>query len=232
MDNTMKNGGTQKKLNGKMIGIILAVIIVLVLVILALTSKKGGETNTPAGENNPVAGQEQNETGEPMVPGEGEGEQVNTIVTESGQVIPEGSIVEVPGANPIIENVVVTPTGEVANNAAIPMSPEAPQQTAPVTKDTLPASVIKLDVTAAGFNPSSFEVKKGAPVTFSLTSADDITHVFMFDSPELSAVAIGVSPGETRAITFNAPATAGEYTFRCDVPGHAARGEVGKMIVK
>jgi tetrahydromethanopterin S-methyltransferase subunit F len=35
MDNTMKNGGTQKKLNGKMIGIILAVIIVLVLVILA-----------------------------------------------------------------------------------------------------------------------------------------------------------------------------------------------------
>jgi uncharacterized cupredoxin-like copper-binding protein len=54
----------------------------------------------------------------------------------------------------------------------------------------------------------------------------------MFNDPSLSAVAVGVSPRETRAITFNAPSTPGEYPFVCDVPGHAGRGEVGKMIVE
>jgi len=37
---------------------------------------------------------------------------------------------------------------------------------------------------------------------------------------------------ETRAVTFNAPVEKGEYSFRCNVGGHAGRGEVGKMIVK
>lgn len=231
MDNATKNSGAQNKPNTKMIGIILAVIIVLVLVIVLLSSKKGEEKN-PEGTNNTVTEQTAGDiTGGEVAP-TGEGEMIETITTETGQVIPAGAEVEVAGANPIIDNIVVTPTGQVANNASIPMSPDAPQQTPPITKDELPASVIKLDVTSSGFTPSSFEVKKGEPVTFSLTSADSSTHVFMFDSPELAAVAIGVGPGETRAITFNAPSTAGEYSFRCDVPGHSSRGETGKMIVK
>jgi len=65
-----------------------------------------------------------------------------------------------------------------------------------------------------------------------VSSTDGYTHVFMFDDPSLSAVAVGVGPKETRAITFNAPAKAGTYSFHCDVPGHTARGEVGAMIVK
>jgi len=64
-----------------------------------------------------------------------------------------------------------------------------------------------------------------------LSSVDNITHVLLFDDPVLAGVAIGVGPNETRAITFNAP-KAGEYGFHCDVPGHTARGESGKMIVK
>ena len=84
---------------------------------------------------------------------------------------------------------------------------------------------------AEGFKPSTFEVKAGQLVTMSLTSVDKMTHVLLFDDPSLAAVAIGVGPDETRAITFNAP-KAGEYAFHCDVPGHAARGEKGVMIVK
>ena len=137
----------------------------------------------------------------------------------------------VEGTSKVIENVVVTPTGKPVKNDARPGSPEAPQQTAPISAEALPSGSVKLTGSAEGFKPNTFEVKAGQLVTMSLTSVDKMTHVLLFDDPSLAAVAIGVGPDETRAITFNAP-KAGEYTFRCDVPGHAARGEEGKMIVK
>ena len=135
------------------------------------------------------------------------------------------------GGSKVIDNVVVTPTGEPVKTDVTPGSPEAPQQTPPINPEALPSGTVKLEASAEGFNPPQFEVKAGQLITLSLTSVDNITHVLLFDDPILSAVAIGIGPGETRAITFNAP-TAGEYGFHCDVPGHSARGEVGKMIVK
>ncbi len=142
-------------------------------------------------------------------------------------------IVAAPGTSPISETgQVVTQTGQPVKLNTTPMAPEAPQQSNPIAspKD-LPPQTIKISVSAAGFSPSSFTAKPGAPVTLAVTSADTQTHVFMFDDASLSAVAVGIGPGETRAITFNAPKS-GEYTFRCDVPGHKARGEVGKMRVQ
>ncbi len=135
------------------------------------------------------------------------------------------------GSSKVINNVVVTPTGKPVKNDAVPGSPEAPQETPPIAPEALPAGTIKLDVSAEGFNPVQFEVKAGQVVTLALSSVDNITHVLLFDDPVLAGVAIGVGPNETRAITFNAP-KAGEYGFHCDVPGHTARGESGKMIVK
>lgn len=156
---------------------------------------------------------------------------------ENGEpIIPDALIdamVTIEGANPIAKNgIVVTPAGEAVQNDAVPMSPEAPKQTSSVVVEELPDSVIKLSVSAAGFEPNQISVKAGAPITIAITSTDNFTHVFMFDDSALGAVAVGVSPYETRAITFNSPKEAGEYTFRCDVPGHAGRGEVGKMIVQ
>ena len=137
----------------------------------------------------------------------------------------------VEGTSKVMDNVVVAPTGKPVKNNAIPGSPEAPQQTAPISSDNLPKGSVKLSVSAQGFSPASFTVKPGQVVTMSLSSTDTQTHVLLFDDAALSAVAIGVGPKETRAITFNAP-KAGEYAFHCDVPGHAARGEKGVMIVK
>lgn len=222
MENTNDSKGT-KKPNIKMIAVILAAVILVVLVAVIISSSKKGNTNNGGTNNNPVAGQEDTTGANP---------EVTSTTTATGQVIPEGSHVEVAGASPVKDNVVVTQTGTVVKNDVVPMSPEAPQQTAPIKKDAVPSSAKKIDVSAAGFSPASFEVKAGSVVTLSVTATDTNTHVFMFDDASLAAVAIGVGPSETRAITFNAPSKAGEYTFRCDVPGHSGRGEVGKMIVK
>ncbi len=170
-------------------------------------------------------------------------QQVTTTTDNSGNKVEsvtptaiKGAVAQIPGANLVTtDNKVINANGVVAVNNAQPMSPEAPKQTTPMAKDQvakLPNSVIKLTVTAAGWNPNSFTVKAGAPVSVVITSGDSFTHVFAFDDPSLSAVAVGVSPQETRAITFNAPTKAGEYGFLCAVPGHAGRGETGKMIVK
>jgi len=142
-------------------------------------------------------------------------------------------LVAVPGTSAITEEgEVLAPSGAAAQNNSIPGAPDAPQQSDPVALEALPEQSVKISVSSAGFAPSSFTVKAGAPITLAVTSVDSQTHVFLFDAADLSAVAIGVGPQETRALSFKAPSAKGEYTFHCDVPGHAARGEVGKMIVE
>ncbi len=146
-------------------------------------------------------------------------EDLKNIMSDRGEVINE-------------EGQVVAPSGQPAKNDAPPGSPEAPLQSPPITEDKVPEDSVKLIVKDNKFNPEVFRVKPNQVVKLSLTSSDGQTHVFMFDNPKLSGVAIGVGPGETRMIVFNAPNEKGEYTFRCDVPGHKDRGEVGKMIVE
>jgi FtsP/CotA-like multicopper oxidase with cupredoxin domain len=162
-----------------------------------------------------------------IVPSGNQSGQTSGMQTASGTVA-------APGASPVTNNgEVLAPSGQVANNAAVPGSETAPSQSAPVASSSIPASAIKLNVsTAGGFVPSTFTVKAGAAVTLSLTATDDQTHVLRFDDSSLQAVAIGIGPGMTRVITFNAPTTAGTYSFHDDVPGHTAAGVVGKMIVQ
>jgi len=155
-------------------------------------------------------------------------------VTSTVAVIPilEGAKVVVPGANPItVDNKVVTPEGNITANEERPAEGNAPRQTGFLVKEDLPPTLTKLEVGSGDFTPLEFITKAGAPTSFSLSSIDKITHVFVFDDPILSAVAIMVGPGQTKAITFNAPEKRGVYTFRCDTSGHFEKGETGKMIV-
>lgn len=140
-------------------------------------------------------------------------------------------LVAAPGASPVATSgQVVTQEGNPVKLNVEPMSPEAPQQSAPITESQVPSSAVKITVSAQGFTPNTFTVKAGAPIALSVTSGDEQTHIFKFEDPSLSAVAVGIGPHETRLIPFNAPAK-GEYTFYCDVPGHKTRGETGTMIV-
>lgn len=113
----------------------------------------------------------------------------------------------------------------------VPNNPSVPQQSGVITKEELPKGSIALSVSEKGFEPKEFTVTSGSVVTLGLTATDG-PHVLAFDNPSLSSVVLAVGIGTTKAINFTAPTKPGEYTFRCDLPGHIDRGEVGKMTVK
>lgn len=202
--------------NKKISAIIAAVILIVVgLGIYWLLSR----TPSPEEIGVPSAGEQV-----PLV------EQPSEVPLEAPEV-PTGTPAA-PQASPISEEgEVVTPAGEPVKLNVEPGSPEAPQQSAPLEKKDIPAAAVKITMSPSGISPNIFTAQPGQAVTLSVTADESQTHVFKFDDPSLSAVAVGVGPGETRVISFNAP-KAGEYIFYCDVPGHRGRGELGKMIVK
>lgn len=210
--------------NKKKLWIGLGVLLVIVIIAIVATTKPKAAV-TPVTDTNTAPAAEQTAPAAEQA--------TNTAPVVTNPVLKDATIV-VPGANPVTkDNKVVTQEGKQTQNNVVPMTPSAPQQTAPIASTaTLSNSVIKLGVSASGWDPKEFTVKVGAPTTVAVSSTDGYTHVFMFDDTSLSAVAVGVGPKETRAITFNAPAKAGNYSFHCDVPGHTGRGEVGVMIVK
>ena len=143
------------------------------------------------------------------------------LLNWSAKQAPQGQIPE--GAAP--EGAVMP--GEISANVQPVVTPIAPGE-----EKNLPKETVKLTVTASGFTPNEFTVKAGSTIDLAVSSGDQWTHVFKFDDPILQSVALGLAGGETRMITFKAPAGKGDYSFYCDVPGHRARGETGVMHVK
>jgi plastocyanin len=152
--------------------------------------------------------------------------------TSMGTVTPTG-VVAATGTSAVASSgIVVVPGGAAAQNNVTPGAPTAPQESNPVANvAAIPSAAIKLTVSVSGgFTPNAFTVSAGAPVTISITSGDTYSHVFAFEDASLSAVAVGVGPNETRAITFNAPSKTGAYKFYSNIPGQS--GEAGVMTVK
>lgn len=144
-----------------------------------------------------------------------------------------GAIKEAPGANLIsTDGQVITDEGEVIRTDVLPTDAQAPRSSLPITKEQVEEKAVMLDISTLGFSPNIFTVKTGEVVTIALTSTDEWSHNINFSDPILQAAETSVSAGTTRAFSFNAPSAKGEYNFFCSIPGHAARGEAGKMIVE
>ena len=138
--------------------------------------------------------------------------------------------VVVTGANPIAaDNKVLTTQGLPTNSAARSVDDSAPKQTGFLTKTELPKTLTQINIAGNQFTPSQITTTVNAPTSFSLTSADNSVHVLNFDDPSLAAIVILVGPGQTKAITFNAPAKAGSYNFFDSTPNSTAKGT---LIVK
>ncbi|MBI5155994.1 cupredoxin domain-containing protein [Candidatus Peregrinibacteria bacterium] len=84
---------------------------------------------------------------------------------------------------------------------------------------------LHLTVKNFAFDPPELTVNRGQPVTirFSLTGR----HTFTIE--ELRIYKTLLLPTET--LTFT-PTTRGTFVFHCEMPGHAAGGMVGKLIVR
>jgi plastocyanin len=217
----MQPKGKNKALTVIIIAIV--ALLVIILVVVALSKKDSDKSNDPT-----TATDDQNVVsivdGEDNISGEELAEEIPEALVGAKSEVEGGSLISA-------DNKVITREGEEVKNDVAPMSPEAPRQTKLIEKSELPDSVVKVNVSALGFDPAEIRVKANFPVTIALTSTDDSVHIFKFRDSILKAVIIGTSPGRTRAITFQAPEP-GEYAFFCDVSGHTARGETGVMIVE
>jgi len=233
MENKEKDSG--RKTNKNLPLIIVGVVLLIVVFVIIATMQKRGGVNYPANNQQP-----------------GTQSDLPPLVDEEGAVVPDASVsfedeqllevevpnvgtarVLIPGANPITsDNVVVTDAGVPTQNDGMVMGDNSPKQTGFLNKDELSENIVKINVGNGKFSPSSFTTTAGAVTTFSLTGVDEYVHMLSFDDPALSAVGVLVGPGQTRAITFNAPTTPGTYTFYCSSPGHREQGEVGQMIVR
>jgi plastocyanin len=129
---------------------------------------------------------------------------------------------------------VVNDQGVVIDTSVDPSGPGAPAPSFPLTQEQIPNSAIRLEATSYGFTPSEFTVSRGQAINLVITNVNESTYaeIFRFDDPSLQAVVLGVAKGETNSITFNAPTTAGEYTFYSSMFNHRDLGAVGKMIVR
>lgn len=220
----------------KIVPIILAAVAILAIIIVIIVASTKKEGDTKPGPKPPVSQSGEMEGDMPVDVDAPAGEDLEggeEVVAINPALVNASAVVE--GANLIsTDGKVITNEGEEIKTNVSTMDSSAPRQLtitdAEVIKDN--KNVIKIDISSAGYSPSEFTVKKGEPVTIALTATDEWSHGLMFDDPKLSAVAIGISAGETGIMSFNAPNEPGEYSFRCTVLFHDARGEVGKMIVK
>ncbi len=202
-------------------------VIVIIIIVAALQGKKSSQTaGTPAGTGQTAGTEQPTGTSTPT------GTTTPVQQADANKVYDlKGATAVVPGASLVTKDQkVVTPEGKAVKNDAIPNTPEAPKPVL-VSKDQLPKQTISLEIGNGKITPSSFTVPTGAPVSLAVTSTDGQVHVFIFSNSAVGAIAMGISGGQTKAITFNAPAP-GTYDFRCDVPGHKDKGEFGTMIVK
>ncbi|MFA6995620.1 MAG: cupredoxin domain-containing protein [Patescibacteria group bacterium] len=208
-----------------------AVVLVVLVVLLALDQRQkigAGKNNQGSGASVPVqslttASPEELAVSKGVIP----------LATATPETLKTAQAVASGASLITASNIVVTPQGTPVKLNVAPASFDAPTESAPVASSSIPnnANTIKMTISAAGFTPNTFTVKAGQLVNFALTSTDNFSHIWMPDDPALTGTILGVAGMETRMKSWNAPKK-GTYPFHCVVPGHAARGEAGTMIVE
>lgn len=84
------------------------------------------------------------------------------------------------------------------------------------------------------FSPNQLSAKVGVPLTVRIVNAGRERHDLNFPSlhmPGLGGVESILAPGEIRTVTLKFD-LAGEHAFICTLPGHAAAGMTGVVIVR
>ncbi|MGH2520502.1 MAG: cupredoxin domain-containing protein, partial [Chloroflexota bacterium] len=80
------------------------------------------------------------------------------------------------------------------------------------------------------WQPNTITATPGEQVSLDIQNGGSTAHDFT--SPSLKVSSTAIPAGKTVSVSFTAPSQAGTYQFWCSVPGHAAAGMVGEVIVK
>jgi uncharacterized cupredoxin-like copper-binding protein len=133
-----------------------------------------------------------------------------------------------------------SPTSEAGTcPAATPVaSPAAsPQATTVAMPDATPVagSCVAIGMHDIFFQPNEVTIPANQPVTIVLANEGVTMHNFSVTDHGNQGqtnlnISFNVQPGESKAVTINAPA--GDYYFYCNVPGHEAAGMVGVLHVQ
>jgi len=93
------------------------------------------------------------------------------------------------------------------------------------------ASAVQLAVTArdTAFHPADATIRAGDTVVLRFTNEDPIFHDW--EVVGLANVDAGARPGQTQQVRFRITEP-GRYRIECSVPGHAAAGMVGTLVVE
>ena len=118
----------------------------------------------------------------------------------------------------------VVASGGSAPPPPTPTPPPAPTPPPPPAGPPPPPGPLSVTSTEFAFSPSSLSAAAGT-VTVTVTNAGQLAHTFTIDG----LVNVEVAPGETRTVSFNAPA--GSYRFYCAVSGHDGAGMAGTLVV-
>ena len=99
------------------------------------------------------------------------------------------------------------------------------------------AAAIQVHASMSGFDPAALTVKAGQPVKVELSSMDTSMHSDGGGWHQFAIDALGidwkVGPLSTKVFEFTAPATAGTYSWYCDIccGGKANPSMQGKLMV-
>jgi len=205
-----------------------AVVIIILVVLISLNVRQKLHTQTPVSRNAPIV-QNQADTSGANSP--------SLSVTPQTPVSSDTLAVAKPAAtgSSLVtpSNIAVTPQGKPVKLNVTPASSQAPTESAPISSGNqikATGQVINISASSSGFLPQTFTVKAGGLVNFTLTSTDNYSHIFMFDSPSLNGATLGVAAHETKEKSWNAP-QAGSYTFTVNLLGYAGQGQKGTMVV-
>jgi uncharacterized cupredoxin-like copper-binding protein len=90
---------------------------------------------------------------------------------------------------------------------------------------------LTIELVDMAFMPGNIVLPAETDVTLVIANHGTVAHNFRtLDEQVLLDVRVDVAPGESKAITLNAPA--GEYKVFCDIAGHAEAGMGGIMAVR
>ncbi len=131
-------------------------------------------------------------------------------IAEHPSVSGQGSIIVKEKAQQVAEGVTIDEVAGVIETAG----------------EVTQTGVIKMESGGFFFAPNVIRAKVGQPVSIDITSYG--LHTFTLDEFDVD---VQTPNGQTTRVEFT-PDKAGTFTFYCDIPGHTAAGQIGRIIVE